>query len=642
MQNCPGKICLVNCENRHTTLWHHHAPKFALTVFQLLFFLALSAQNSKAPVTHFSNKTKNLKTYTLITSTGIGGLWSSSATWSGGVVPAAGDDVIIAGSATVVVDVNAVCQNITINGALTMKVMFNLEVNGNWINDGIFLANTSSVIFRGAANNTISGSSLTAFYDIVVDKGTNVNSVLEANSMGTVSNTGNITIVNGLFKITTGIFQFSNAGPVIPATGGLWVNGATLNGGNFTCINNGWIRISAGIANFGTSSGNSVRTQNRGFFDVSGGVINIAGRLENTAGNSVLPGVPSTGVAITGGAINLCTVGSNTVSTASFHMSLSSNLSITGGTIVFQNPNSNATPFNDLYIINSSGTKSITGGTFEMGNAFTPANKIFLVSSVVPLYNLTLNKGLNISLKNSLILNKQLSLNGHLLLNAYNLIMGSTAPPVTGLLGSANGMIVCNNDLTGGELRKIFSSNTAYTFPVGDYTGAIDYAPVTLNFSSGTYAPGAYVGVKVLNTKHPGNASSTNYLNRYWSVDISGIVNADYAVDAVYVAADVAGTDAAIAMAKYTGLPWVKYSAANTATKTMSATGISDVVSSIAFSGISLAAPVVTITSEKNSTVCTGSSFQLVATATGDPGFTYFWSPSSGLSSQTSVKLSVI
>ena len=52
-----------------------------------------------------------------ITSTSVGGLWSSAATWVGGIVPSA-DNVTVATGATVVVNQSAAIQDLTVDGKL--------------------------------------------------------------------------------------------------------------------------------------------------------------------------------------------------------------------------------------------------------------------------------------------------------------------------------------------------------------------------------------------------------------------------------------------------------------------------------------------------------------------------------------------
>ncbi len=363
-----------------------------ISCFLLSFFtVGVKAQhiNNHKQSPTLKNNSAASKTAASITSTVAGGLWSVGTTWVGGVAPAAGDDVTILNGTTVTVDnaLPATCLNLTINGTLTFQAGINLDVNANWTNNGVFTAGSGSVTFKGVSGNTISGISSSVFNDIIVNKGTNVTSILEANGASASSNTGNITVTNGLFKMTTGTFQF-NAAPSIPTTGGIWVNGATLNGGNFTTTNDGWIRVSSGTANFGTNSGNSVHTQNRGYFDISGGIVNIAGRFENTASTPLLTGIPGNGVSIVGGTITLSTAGNGLSNTGSFDMSSSSILNMTGGTVVFQNASIATTPL-DINII-SGGTKNITGGTFQIGNTSTPANSTFLINSPIPVSNLSI------------------------------------------------------------------------------------------------------------------------------------------------------------------------------------------------------------------------------------------------------------
>ncbi len=507
------------------------------------------------------------------------GNWSDGTIWSGGVAPTAGDAVTISSGVTITVDVpNAVCQNITINnnGTLDFNAGTNLNVNGNWINNGNFNAGSGTVTFTGSASsyNSISGNSASAFNNIVVDKGTNPTFVLEATGTGAISNTGTLSITNGLFEMTTGTFQFGGiAGPNIPATGGIWVRGATLNGGNFTVTNDGWVRVSTGIANFGNSSGNSVHNQNKGYFDVSGGTVNISGRLENTASGAALTGIPSSGVSITGGTINLATVGNNASNTGSFDMSTSATLNMNNGTVVFQNASTAATPV-DLNII-SGGSKSITGGAFQFGT--NPGN--YKIDAGTSLYNLSLLSA-NISAQlvtingnaYDLAIKNLLTLNGPFTLNDQNLIIGASAPAIAGTLGANNGMVITNGN---GELRKNFTFSFAYFFPVA--SSVAGYAPVSLSFTAGSYAPGAYAGIKTVPVKHPSNPSTTGYLNRYWTINTSGINNPVYSVTATYLASDVVGSEAGMKMGKYSGaLPWVKYDPANTVAHTLTATGYNE------------------------------------------------------------------
>jgi len=91
----------------------------------------------------------------------------------------------------------------------------------------------------------------------------------------------------------------------------------------------------------------------------------------------------------------------------------------------------------------------------------------------------------------------------------------------------------------GGELRKTFTANGSFTFPIGDNTGTLEYSPVTVNMTSGTYS-NAFVSAKVINAKHPNNTSAGNYINRYWTISRSGITNPVYDIDLFYADGDFA------------------------------------------------------------------------------------------------------
>ncbi|MDQ3846187.1 MAG: hypothetical protein M3342_19590, partial [Bacteroidota bacterium] len=632
------KYCL---ENTGTVLYEDCHRGGVLPIFKGLhpfFFLLFSTfcfYGVKAQVSFFSWSDAANEFYGtpaalgIITSTATGGPWNSASTWSGGVIPGVSDDVIIASGATVTVDVNtAACLNITINGTLNFSGTNNLDVNSNWTNNGTFSAGMGSVTFKGAANNTISGSSATAFNNIIVDKGTDANSVLEAIGPGAISNNGTLSVNNGMFKLTSGIFQISgNSNYTLPVTGSIWVNGATFNTSN-SLICNGSFKISAGTVNIGANAGNYLemnRLQSGAptpVLEVENGILNVAGRLFISDYSRFQ---------MTNGTINICTKGLSNGTNASFEISSTSIASISGGNITFQNRNTAAG--GDVLIKTGTGAKTVTGGIFQIGNSstFFPGST-FLINSATPLYDFTINSFNNprVSLTGDLTINNQLTLNGYLLLNNQNLILGASALPIatTTSLGLSNGMIVCNNGATGGEVRKIFGANGSFLFPVGENVGSVEYSPITLNFTSGSYASGAYVGVNVVNAKQPNNTNTTDFLNRYWNVSTNGITNPNYSVNAIYLAADILGNEANIAAGKYNNSAWVKYGAVNAGAKTITVNGVTD-VGTVSFSGVTLAdctTPPAAPTSGGNKTECAQSPLQtLTATATAPNGSSVIW-----------------
>jgi len=305
--------------------------------------------------------------------------------------------------------------------------------------------------------------------------------------------------------------------------------------------------------------------------------------------------VAGTATVNAGGALTIVgnlTLGSGTTFTAgSFSHTVGGNLTNNGATF---------STAGSTFTLNGTGVQSIGGSVASTFN------------------NLTLNNSAGATLGNSETINGTLALtSGILNLGANNLTLGSAA--VAGA-PSASNMIVTDGT---GELRRTFSANGSFLFPVGDATGTAEYSPVTLNFTAGTYAGGAYAGVRVTNAKHPNNASITDYLNRYWSVTSSAISGFSCNLTGTYLPADISGTEGNQVAGQFNGsLPWVKYSVLSANTLTANgATSFSD------FTGISGNAPTVTIAASPSLSVCPNTALTLTANPVGDTPFTYLWSP---------------
>jgi len=267
---------------------------------------------------------------------------------------------------------------------------------------------------------------------------------------------------------------------------------------------------------------------------------------------------------------------------------------------------------------------NITGTGSHSGSGKISMTGAGSTISSVSLGNLELDNAGGFSLSGNPSIGGTLNLvAGKLNIGSNNLVFGIAAA-VSGTLSSAN-MIVANGS---GQVRKLYTTNGSFQFPIGDNA---NYTPVTLNFTGGSYAVGAYAAVNVKSTKHPNNANVSNYLNRYWSISTSGITSPVYAVSAAtYVPADVVGTESAIAGGRYAGaLPWAKDGATNTGTHTLSSSSFSN--NSVDFTGITSAGP--SVSSTASTAICNGGSLSLAATGgTGDPTLTYSWAPATGLS----------
>ena len=552
-----------------------------------------------------------------ITSIGTGGNWNAAGTWSPAQVPVAGDIVIIKSGTTVTINNDQSCNNITIEpgGTLQINGTNKLTVNGNWENNGTFTTSVGGIIeFGGSTSATISGSQTTNFKNLVVNKTPGRTTLLEINGTATILSGGLLTMTSGLLQINAlGDLDCNHNTQInISTAAGIHVNGGNFSTGDFSVNNNGLFQVSSGTATLGADTGNSLQTGTNGTFQMDGGTLNIAGRLVNTAGTAN----------ITGGTINLSTLGHASSTLASFEMSSSTILNITGGTITFTEPNGSLTTPSDIVLISGAGAKTITGGTFQFGTDDTTVPGTFIVNSDIPLFNLTVfNNNSTISLTDNLTIKNQLTLNGQLLLNDKILYLPANA--IAGTFGATGGMIVDNQGTSGGEVRLTVSvGGGIFTLPVGDNTGSsTDYSPVTLSFGGGNAAD-AWVAVQTINTQHPNNQNTDNYLNRYWAVETSGI-NGSWDFSATYSVDDVIGDAANIDLGTYIGSVWTKGNPANTGANTISITGIT--ASSLEISGISDVVPEIEITNGVSATICSGFSIQLTTSVTADEPHSFSW-----------------
>ena len=361
-----------------------------------------------------------------IASTGTGGNWSDPATWIGGVVPTAGDNVTIAAGATVTIDTTAVALGLTIasNGVLQWETTTarSLTVGNDVVNDGFFQSQPTGAIvahvlsvggnltnnntldfatatsgagitFTGSANTTFGGSGATTdVRAITVNKGTSSASTVELNTtnftvQGVATDVaGFLSLTNGTFKLS-GTFTATNrvflaAAYTIPATGGFWLNNPnfTVAGQNGTGAVTGRLRVSQGTYNVGTASGNSLGFNAGANVTVEGGAINSAGRFGVASSANLHTYVQ------TGGTITVSTAGNTSTTLASFDLgtNTSSSISISGGTVIVQLASTAASGPRDYRHQAGTGATGVTGGTVQFGNAGSGAAKAFNAAGVFP------------------------------------------------------------------------------------------------------------------------------------------------------------------------------------------------------------------------------------------------------------------
>ena len=184
--------------------------------------------------------------------------------------------------------------------------------------------------------------------------------------------------------------------------------------------------------------------------------------------------------------------------------------------------------------------------------------------------NLTVNNPAGVVLTNNTQVNGSMTFTSGLVnIGNTNFTFGSSAT-VAGI-PSTTSMIVATGT---GQVQKVWSGIGAFTFPIGDNNVTAKYSPVTLNFTSGTFAAGAVAGVNVVNAKYNDPLNIGSSLNRYWNITQTGI--AAFTSDATlqYMPSDVTGTESSINTWRVVPTPFIAYNAANTLLHQLSATGL--------------------------------------------------------------------
>jgi len=252
---------------------------------------------------------------------------------------------------------------------------------------------------------------------------------------------------------------------------------------------------------------------------------------------------------------------------------------ITSGTYMIITGSSNVISTQDLDV--NSGGNITVNGTLKLKKDFINLNSgpsnigtgIVEFSGTTGqniIQDLTLSNSAGLTIGGNTRVNGNLTLtSGIVTLGSNNLLLGPSA--VVAGSPSASAMVVPSST---GEMRKEYAGTGSFTYPVGDATGTPEYSPVTLNFTSGTFASGNDAGVSLADAQYPGTA--TSYLTRYWNVTQSGITGFSCNSTFQYVPADVVGTESDIFCFKVDpSLPWIAYNATNTATHQLTAHGLS-------------------------------------------------------------------
>ncbi|HNP54141.1 MAG TPA: G8 domain-containing protein, partial [Ferruginibacter sp.] len=368
-----------------------------------------------------------------IVSTATGGNWSDPNTWVGNVVPVSTDDVVIADGATVVIDVNADAQQLTVGqgnsgllvfqdaGAVTLTVGGDLLIDaggtfqsaangtetghlisiaGSLHNNGILDLSTNgntagaALLFTGSSNTVLDGTgAVTDVLLLTVDKGTDASSLLEikpdvltfkGSNTAPGTDAGFLTILNGTcklggsFALNNGLFT-GTTNYTIPSTGGFWMANpnVVVAGRDGTAYCDGTLIMDAGVLNVGVVTENRLGYIAGSVVTINGGEINVACRFTATTTFGLT-------YTQTGGVITVNTVENSRQTYASFDIRPidNSSFTMTGGKIVLQHPNLSLVGPRDYSVI--AVNTNITGGTLQVGNAATTGTHTFFVRGTAP------------------------------------------------------------------------------------------------------------------------------------------------------------------------------------------------------------------------------------------------------------------
>ncbi|MBL4653603.1 MAG: hypothetical protein JKY53_12195 [Flavobacteriales bacterium] len=461
------------------------------------------------------------------TTNGAGdGSWNDPNMWDAVVVPPSNVPITIEDDITL--DQDATVSSITINASKTFTASdasarrLSVSNGGTLTNNGTYTKNIETIDFEGSG--TISGTcdfnNLELNGAVNPGTGSTVSGTLEILAGGSLS-TNSFTYANGsTLKFNTGeVYNLSAGSPewkvgvdphhlTISAACELWLYDdfdRTLNG-NLTIDGAGakliWEHDHVTPAHSRLLLSGNILIDNSGDFSVyNGDGDNLSSYDIELSGNFTL----------------------QNSGTFVMDQQIGDDLYIAGDLTNNATFNTN----NRLIVFNGTSTQNASG-------TFTGTSQFHYIE---------LNNTNGLNLNSSAYVEDLLTLtDGHFMLGTSNLTIGSTAT-ISGTPTSSN-MIV---PISTGELRKEFTADGAFTFPVGDNTSTAEYSPVDVTINSTTsYAGGAYISVLLADEKHTNNGATTDFLTRHWTVSQSGITDINYDMDLTYLDTDINGTEASI------------------------------------------------------------------------------------------------
>lgn len=437
---------------------------------------------------------------------------------------------------------------------------------------GNFASGTAGGTVTYAGTGSVSGT--VGFYNVNISNGVNfgggstINGILSINTGGWVNTNAPIYATGSTLKYnTTGTFgrstewsttsgagypanvQISNSTTLDLGNGGTGTarqnaENLTIDDGSTLTLNNGGNQMTAALTVGGNVIIGGGTSGTITLSGVSGGDLNVKGNLTKNSGGTLT--VNNRAVIFNGTLAQQMTGVTNIdgymILSNSAGLTINNSVAITKDLTI-----SSGTLSDNSYTITVNGNITNNGSQSGAGKIYlNGGTAIHTLSGAGSYQNIEIDDAQNAQLSGSCSLNGTLTFtSGTIDIGSNNFTLGASAT-VAGTLSSSN-MFIAEST---GTVRKIFSATGSFTYPVGT-SGA--YSPITLNFTSGSFSS-AYAGVRVTASKHGSNSSTTDYLNRYWTISSSGISSYSCDISAIYLNADIAGTEANISGMRYDAL----------------------------------------------------------------------------------------
>ena len=462
----------------------------------------------------YANGTLTVSPSSTIVSTGAGGNWSATGTWVGGVVPGAGDNVVIVAGSTVTVDVAASAFSVTLSNSATTAATLNVSATKSLsvgVGSGLITVgqNQASVTTASTCLLNVAGTLQCGNLSLVARRPVNRN----ADAILRISNAGAIvTVTNsisedrnttsgsplsqveftaaGLLKVGGGFISIGSGGTLVPGTGTVeyYANGdQTIAGFTYNNVT---------LSGSGTKTGSAAVTIGAtGTLLLKDTVVYAGTTPTYTAGSTLF--YARTGAQVTGTALP-------SASPANWNLSVSNASGITlrqsatiTGTLRLFAGNITTTPTNTL---TADGTVIRTAGhvvgnlrknfaigsnvaqTFEVGitSSYAPVSITFSNVSTAGHVTVSANPGKHAAIGSSILdsskgvnLNWTASNDLSLVADAYNAIFNYTPADLDG--SASSGLLIVGDYSAGTWAYPAVATRTATSVQVNGLTSFSDF-----------------------------------------------------------------------------------------------------------------------------------------------------------------------